>query len=49
MAKTSHPFNYQVVHYSLYWIVQIHKSIVNNLSFCKKIMTYILYAIPNAL
>ena len=38
-----------MMHYSLYWIVQIHESNVDNLSTYKKLMTYIFGATPNAL
>ena len=44
MVKTSHPSNYEVVHCNLYWIVQIHELIVNNLSSYKEPMPYILCA-----
>ena len=39
---------YEVVHYSLYWIAQIHKPNLDNLSTYKGPMTCILYATLNA-
>ena len=36
------------VHCNLYWIAQIHKLIMNNLSIYRKPMICILYVTPNA-
>ena len=38
----------RVVHYSLYWIAQIHEPIMENLSTYKEPMTCIFYVTPNA-
>ena len=35
------------MHYSVYWIFQIHGLIMNNLSSCKELMTFILCATTN--
>ena len=44
----SHPSNQEVVHYSFYWIAQIHELTVDNLSTYKEPMTCIFYATPSA-
>ena len=48
MTKTSHPFNLEVVRYSLRWIAQIHESTVDYSSYYKELMTWIIYATLNA-
>ena len=47
MTKTSHLSNYEVVYYSLCWIVQIYKLAINFLSPCKEPMIWIFCVIPN--
>ena len=40
--------NYEVVHYNLKWIAQIHELTMDNLFTYKEPMTCIFYATPNA-
>ena len=48
MAKTKHPSNKEVVHYSLKWIAQAYELVVNKSFTYKEPIIWIFHATPNS-